>query len=778
MRKVAVTIGLLACAICSMLSAQNKEDGQNKESQQAWNNFREYSQDFGEETLLKQGKLKAIGIMRNNLSRELTIKDQAWKSLVMNIDSLQPDGTFSDIREIDMLRGDTVINDSLLVKAFNRIWYISEALRNNRWTLLYNLETWRRCQAAVLHYGNIEINRPVLPVHSISSSHDIPAAAVNIYFSHLKQMEKAEQDSLADVQLKATCEMLKVLALRAWTEPAHPSFPLEVALMFRSVSMMDRIFDRSREVITALSQNTGEPTSWQDGFTADGLCWAYGKQAWSDGVVIENTWKALEVLEKLKNTPWGGMNREMASVLVNYFRGSSFYNYKGYPVPCLGQNTMLYQTKRIHPHHWTLLQELITHWESAFTKVDFAELKQLYFEMQGFDIRMNRNPYYTGTRWFFNNDDLIKKNRRYHIAVNMASVRCDGPGSEQAADAYNHFAADGATFFRKTGMEYHSVFGAYDVTAFPGVTAREGMKYIAPSVHKSGYCSKHNFAAGATSGGENAVAGFRYEKIPVSERGKEVRRAYYTPQDIVLYGVKAYKSYFILGDYLVALGAGITNKFPQVRRRIRTTIEQTEWSDSVYQYKGNGIDWLIHKGHFAYSVFPSYRKDSYHVCESRKTDWAKMNVRNKQVDGLPEKVNVFQLWIDHGHNPVNETYGYAVYAGDGIPPRDYPFKVLRNDTLVQAVKSIDNNVLGTVFYDSRSTLRAGDLSLAVSAPCAVLVEKSKGYLTLSVTDAEMNPNVREIEVTLNNCKITCNLPQGKFCGQPAVYRMKLSSLHP
>lgn len=756
MKKIAVMIYLLTCVACSMLSAQNIDRQPTEQSAQAWNNYRKYSQDSGEMTLLKQGKLKAIRAMRNRFSWGIAINDQAWKSLVAEIDSLQPDGSFSDIPDVDIVRGDTVFNDSLLVKAFNRVWHISEALRNNRWTLEYNQETWRRCQEAVLHYGNIEINRPEPPCRSLSSCRDIPAAAVKTYFCHLKLMEKAEQDSLPDAQLKATCEMLKVVALRAWTEPSHPERTgknilndrplLEVALMFRSVSMMDLLAEMSCKTITALS--------------------------------IEDIPNALEILSQLKNSPWRGMDHEMASVLVNYFRENSFYHYKGYAVPCLGQNTMLYQSERVLPPYWELLRELITHWEKAFNKVDFAELKQLFFEMQDFDVRMNRNPYYTGTRWFFNNDDLIKKNRRYHVAVNMASVRCDNSGSEEAADAYNHFAADGATFFQRTGAEYRRIFGAYDITAFPGVTAREGMKYIAPAVHKSGYCSKYNFAAGATAGGENAVAGFRFEKIPVSERGKEVTHAYYTPEDIVLYGVRAYKSYFILGDYIVALGAGITNKFPRVRRRIRTTIEQTECTDSVYQYKGNGIDWLIHKGHFAYSVFPRYRENAFHVCESRRTNWVKMNPRNKDVSELPEKVNVFQMWIDHGHNPVNDTYGYVVYAGGGLPPREYPFEVLRNDTLVQAVKSVDNNVIEAVFYDAGSTLRDGHLSLSVSSPCAVLVEKSGGYLILSVADAEMNPDCRKIEVTLNNRKITCELPQGKFCGQPAVYRTRLSALHP
>lgn len=79
-------------------------------------------------------------------------------------------------------------------------------------------------------------------------------------------------------------------------------------------------------------------------------------------------------------------------------------------------------------------------------------------------------------RWFFNNDDLIKKTPDYHITINMASVRCDGLESAASfADAYNFYPTDGMTLFQRSGDEYFRIMGGWDVTASPGVTAREGM---------------------------------------------------------------------------------------------------------------------------------------------------------------------------------------------------------------------------------------------------------------------------------------------------------------
>lgn len=43
------------------------------------------------------------------------------------------------------------------------------------------------------------------------------------------------------------------------------------------------------------------------------------------------------------------------------------------------------------------------------------------------------------------------------------------------ADEYNFYTADGSTLFQNTGDEYRNVLGAFDATAFPGITAREDM---------------------------------------------------------------------------------------------------------------------------------------------------------------------------------------------------------------------------------------------------------------------------------------------------------------
>ena len=56
------------------------------------------------------------------------------------------------------------------------------------------------------------------------------------------------------------------------------------------------------------------------------------------------------------------------------------------------------------------------------------------------------------------------------------------------------------------------------------------------------------------------------------------------------------KAYFMVGDYVVALGAGVTNLTPEVKGRIRTSIEQTERTGNVFWHRTGQTEWLVQEG--------------------------------------------------------------------------------------------------------------------------------------------------------------------------------------
>ncbi|MFZ4457330.1 MAG: polysaccharide lyase family 8 super-sandwich domain-containing protein [Bacteroidales bacterium] len=442
-----------------------------------------------------------------------------WQECVLQ---LTEDGQFKDLTAVETkikdekmlfatFYGTENIVANFLTDAHNRIWRIAEAYKKGSYKA--SDETYSLFLKAILHYGAIEIGRSNTLPRFHASCFAIPTAAVNTYFSMLKQMDEVDAGTEKNEQLVAVCDMLKTLGLQAWTQPlrkdetdknvvqierfrnhvwwvggnalAYRSL-LPVAFMYKSIPMIDLIADVSQKCISTTSQNTNTTSFWTEGFTADGAGWGHGRQCLIWGYPIDGTSNALAMLNSLKGSPWEkALSQENVNALFNFFQGGNWYYYKGYTLPGLDRTSMRYDLESKPIRYVGMLNTLINDWKDSFATQELAELKQLAQEGAKKSINMGtlNDGFYTGTRWFFNNDDLMKKNDAYSIMVNMASVRCDGLESAlKVADEYNFFTADGATLFQKSGNEYRKVFGAWDVTATPGITARQGMDKVTPTV--------------------------------------------------------------------------------------------------------------------------------------------------------------------------------------------------------------------------------------------------------------------------------------------------------
>jgi len=706
---------------------------------------------------------------------------------------------------------------NFLTDAHNRIWRIAEAYKKGKFS-----ESDLKYPAflkAILHYGTIEIGRSNKLPRFHASCFAIPTATVNTYFCMLKKMDDVEAGKIKDNQLVAVCNMLKTVSFQAWTQPlrndetdknvvqierfrnhvwwvggnalAYRSL-LPVAFMYKSIPMVDLLAQVCQKCISTTSQNTYNTAFWTEGFTADGAGWGHGKQCLIWGYPIDGTSNALSILNILKGSPWDQkLSKENIDALMNFFEGSNWYYYKGYTLPWLDRMTSLYVSQPKPIRSLVMVNTLLRDWSDSFTPEQLAELKQ--FSKEGNSNNFNMKGYvagvYNGCRWFFNNDDLIKKNNHCLIMVNMASNRCDGlESAPNFADEYNFFPTDGMTLFQKTGLEYRSILGAFDITATPGVTAREGMDKIKPVTNWRGYCSKFNFAGAATSGDENAVAGYVFEKMNASDKDNVNDKGSNSGQNPTIYGVQAHKAYFILGDYFVALGAGVTNLKPEMEGTIRTTIDQTakegdvhivsngrckSIADGIHSFvqKGKTV-WVSQKGKFSYTILPMYCKSASFMVETKMTDWGKMHKENLKQSNLPDSVKIFRLWIEHGQKPVNDSYGYVVYTGAKLPDDNLPFEVLGNDTTVQAIQSSDGKVIEAIMYQSGSVLKSKGISLSASAPCIVLIENTDAGQVISVQDPQMNPDLKKIKLILDGKTVTVNMQQGELAGKPTV--MKIS----
>lgn len=787
----------------------------------AFENYRRYYQEAAEYNQ-DSNKLEAVKKMRDYFhNHPYRLQPTSNLEQVQNfLKQLGEDGTFADMNPTERdfeknnayQKGFENTTDDVvgifIASAYERLFQIASAIRLGK--IADDEALSEKIQKAILHYGEIEVRRPNNKPRFHASCFAIPTAAVNLYFALLDKMDQAERGEATPLLTEA-CDMLKAVGLEAWTQPLRNDETdknvvsierfrnhvwwvggnalgyrslLPVAAMYSSVPMIDLLAEICQKGISMTSQTTYNESFWTEGFTADGAGWGHGMQCLIWGYPIDGTFNALNMLTMLNGTPWAKqLTRTNAEALMNFFRGGNWYYYKGFRLPGLDRNSYVYNPTEKPIPYKKLLANVVSNWISSFTPEEQAELKQLQKEagenrinMQGYD-----NGMYTGVRWFYNNDDLMKKTPDYHICINMASRRTDGLESAAFADNYNFYPTDGATLFQRDGDEYFRVMGGWDVTAMPGVTAREGMDKLVPVTNWRGYCSKYNFAAGATDSGENGVAGYIFEKMHGADKENVNDKGDRNVENSLLYGFKAYKGYFILGDYFVALGAGVTNMNPDEEGHIRTTLDQTALTGEVFitrngkkEVLGKGETtlegnkkkaiWLTQQGKFSYCILPEYTSKAFVACETRPTNWLKLNPSNKKTANLPEQVQILRIWADHGQQPVNDTYGYAVYTGQGVPSERLPFEVLQNDTLVQAMRTNDRSVTQAVFYPGNKGLKAKGISLQTSVPCAVMIQQKDGKQTISVTDAAMDANLKEITVTLNGKAHRIALPQGLHCG--------------
>ena len=243
-----------------------------------------------------------------------------------------------------------------------------------------------------------------------------------------------------------------------------------------------------------------------------------------------------------------------------------------------------------------------------------------------------------------------------------------------------------------------------------------------------------------------------------------------------------------MGDYLVALGAGITNLSPELEGTVRTSIEQTAHQGEVSLFDGKSVTpltsasgvlcrngkpgWIMQQGGFAYTVLPPYSPDAFYSIETLPNEWVKRNLSNKGKENLPDSAAVFRLWIDQGREVKEGKYGYAVYCGEGTPAAELPFTVWRNDTLAQAVSTVDQTLTGIVFYQAGTAVTVGDTEISASEPCVVLMEQEAEGTKVSVTDAEMRTGLQSITLRVGEKRMTIDMPQGKECGNTVTQIVK------
>lgn len=655
----------------------------------------------------------------------------------------------------------------------------------------------------VIYYGKQEIEWEQRgPIRFHDSCFALPVCAVNLYFALLPNLREIEKQS--DLWI-AFYNVLCGLMLQAWTLPergdrtdrtpfdktrfqGHVWWMGGNALAYRPVFYTALCFGDSRlidvlgEVIieaTASQASKEEPAFWTEGICADGFGWGHGPQAYNSGYPTDSLREIFDIIVNFKNTVFEEILEQMDwNNILYYISSISWSSYGTYIPPMMGRTCFLRKgkqestTEMLQDFAHRILENFADHVEQdALERLKLAALQGVC------QVPDQKNEYH-GTRYFFNNDTLISKNKNRYFYFNSASSRCKGVEcAHEMADKRNFYIRDGSYVLLKDPESYDAVKGTYNPCHFPGTTERDLFKEeILEETNWSGYNSIHNFAGGLGDGLCGA-AGFIYEKNPVRYAdGAGIVRNVFTKE---MLGVRAYKSVFVWDDLFVFLGAGIKDDRSEYGRPIITTINNVRMKDSyvcdrngkkisaVKTENYDGETYYIHNDGFLYGIMQMPKTRFRVIAETKMTDWKYLNVMNSEVKD--EEVPVLELMIDHGENPDESGYQYWISSDTQKTPYEMEgrFQILSNSKIVQAVQFEQNTVMAVFFEVAK--LPWGDGYIEVSAPCVMLVrQKEAGILDLCLSDPCQDPGLSVIMITMKqNAKTQCikaQMPGGKERG--------------
>lgn len=213
-------------------------------------------------------------------------------------------------------------------------------------------------------------------------------------------------------------------------------------------------------------------------------------------------------------------------------------------------------------------------------------------------------------------------------------------------------------------------------------------------------------------------------------------------------GLRACKSWFFFDECIVALGSGISASDD---RKVKTTVENRMIrKDASNKLTINGHEELVDISdqpvlfrsvsfmHLEPSLgyyFPE-PVNIYGIREERSGSWKSIN---KDYSDKIIKRNFVKFWFDHGINPDNESYSYAVLPGktekETMDYADHPgYEVMENSESAQAIHHKDSGILAAnVFHGSGFDF--GEIS--VDKPCSFIYKKNGVPSSLVISDPTM-----------------------------------------
>lgn len=355
----------------------------------------------------------------------------------------------------------------------------------------------------------------------------------------------------------------------------------------------------------------------------------------------------------------------------------------------------------------------------------------------------------------------------YSFDVRMASTRTARSENGNGENLKGYFLTEGANAIVIEGNEYRNIFPVWDWAKIPGTTLPQKTTIPKPTQwEKPG----NAIFAGGVSNGNYGVTTYQMDNPDFNVN------------------TQAKKSWFMFGEEIVCLGAGIKSTAAE---EINTTVNQCMQSGTAVVKHNNSetyiqigststytsnLDW-IHHNKIAY-FFPKGGNVNLSFGPQSGT-WQSITSAQSSTTVTS---NVFNLWFNHGIKPLQSKYEYVIVPNKTLAQtRTYNVSdivVAANGEDVQAVYNRKLNLWGMVFYKA-ATFSYGDLNITVDAPCVLMFEKNNAQLKCWLADPSQNATTIKVCYASNSSgyyeEIVNNMPKMPYAGSTVEFSFNIQT---
>lgn len=371
----------------------------------------------------------------------------------------------------------------------------------------------------------------------------------------------------------------------------------------------------------------------------------------------------------------------------------------------------------------------------------------------------------------FTMDKAVHLNDDFGFAIAMNSTRTYGHEMINYDGKRTWNIADGMTYLydEDTRQYVDGFWGAIDPSRLPGTTAEHSdFPFHVPEDKKSYPTSTgdrvkniYPWVGGATLQNQQIGA--------VGAQMRSVGKADFAADDAAQgkrhrAGADMKKSWFLFGDKIVALGAGITSA---TGNEVETIVENRKIAldgsnrlavngedagirlekskDVISTNKGTPVtaEYITLAGENGSKIgyyFPGTAQVNL-LKEKRISDWSRQGAASGEVTA-----SFATILFDHGKNPTNAGYSYILMPGaDDAAMAAYAaapsIEILQNDENVAAARDNESGYTAVNFW------KAGSMDKIISdAPASVLFKDEAGVVELAVADPTMQRT--QVNITL------------------------------